>query len=67
MNISDRFIKVSDNSVEFKWNSTLQLVYFFELMLVEYGCRMINLFKLRGLSKSLLETKLRRRSQERFL
>jgi hypothetical protein len=57
MNISDRFIKVSDNSVEFKWNSTLQLVYFAELMLLEYGCRVINLLKLRGLSESPLETK----------
>ena len=57
MNISDRFIKVSDNSVEFRWNSTLQLIYFIELMLVEYGCRMINLFKLRSPSESPLETK----------
>jgi hypothetical protein len=56
MNISDRFIKVSDNSVEFKWNSTLQLIYFSELMVVEYGYRMINLLKLRGLSESPLET-----------
>ena len=56
MNISDRFIKVSDNSVEFKWNSTLQLIYFSELLVVEYGCRMINLLKLIGLSESPLET-----------
>ncbi len=62
MNISDRFIKVSDNSVEFKWNSTLQLIYFGELMVIEYGCRLINLFKLRGPSESPLETNLRRRS-----
>jgi hypothetical protein len=62
MNISDRFIKVSDNSVEFKWNSTLQLVYFSELMFVEYGCRLINLLKHRGQSDSSLETNLRRRS-----
>jgi len=61
MNISDRFIKVSDNSVEFRWNSTLQLIYFIELVVTEYGCRMINLFKLRGFSDPQLETNLRMR------
>ena len=56
MNISDRFIKISDDRVDFKWNSTLQIIYFIELMFVEYGCSLINLFKLRDTSESQLET-----------